>query len=298
MKKHVKADLSLLFVSIIWGSTFVIVKQGISIIPTYNFLAVRFIIAFAICAVVFWKNLKNLDKKTFKYGCIIGVFLFAGYAFQTVGLQYTTASKSGFITGFCVILVPIIESLISKKMPEKENIFGVTFAIIGLGLLTVNGNLKFNIGDFYTLICAFAYALQIIAIGHFTHESDSISLAIVQIGVVAVLCTVFTFAFEKPVMPTGFPVWNAILITGILATALSFVIQNTMQQYTSNTHVALIFTTEPVFSAIFAYFLIGEVLTFKGFIGCVLIIIGMLVSEVDIKAFFTKKLKPARKLAF
>lgn len=291
MKSQFKADLSLLFITIIWGSTFVLIKNALESLSTYNFLALRFGIAFIISSIVFWKNIKNVNIQILKYGSLIGIIFFFGFAMQTMGLLYTSASKSGFISAFCIIIVPIIESLISKKTPEKENIIGILFAIIGIAFLTLNSTLSLNMGDLYTLLSTFAYAFQIIAIGYYSKKVDPISLAIIQIGIMAILSIIFTFSFESPILPTNSKAWTSVLITGILATSVAFIIQNIMQKYTSSTHAALIFTSEPVFAAIFAYLLLGEIISKKGIVGCILIITGMIISEIDLKSLFKFKEK-------
>lgn len=291
MNKQLKADLSLLVITMIWGSTFVLTKNALESLSTYNFLSIRFLIAFTISSIIFWKNVKSIDKETLKYGILIGFILFLGFAMQTTGLLYTTASKSGFISAFCIIIVPVIESLISKKFPKKENILGIAFAIMGIALLTLDSNLSLNIGDFYTLLCTFAFAFQIIAVGYYSKKFDPISLAIIQMGVLGALSTLLTFWLETPVIPNNSKAWMSILITGIFATSVAFIVQNIMQKYTSSTRTALIFTSEPVFSAIFAYALLGEIISRKGAIGCMLIVFGMIISEVDLKILinFNKK---------
>ncbi|EOC99608.1 DMT family transporter [Caldisalinibacter kiritimatiensis] len=281
MKKQLKADLALLLVTVVWGTTFVITKNALKDIPTYNFLSLRFILAFLFSAIFFYKNMKNTNTKTLLYGTLIGSVLFAGYAFQTLGLNYTTASKSGFITGFSVVIVPIVSALLLKRMPKGSSIIGVLFAIVGLGLMTLNTDLTFNIGDFYTLLCAFAFAFHIILVGKYTTQVDSIALAVIQIGVVGVLSLIFSFTTSKPfIIPTTTDIWIGIFITGILATSGAYIIQNTMQKFTSPTHTALIYTAEPVFSAIFAFILLGEVMSTKGIIGSILIVMGMILAEI------------------
>ncbi|MBM7615207.1 DMT family transporter [Alkaliphilus hydrothermalis] len=288
MTKQLKADLALLMVTIIWGSSFVLSKNALAYLPTYNFLAVRFILAALISAIIFYKNIISMDKDTLRYGLLIGVILFAGYAFQTVGLNYTTASKSGFITGFSVVIVPIFSALLLKQKPHRAALIGVAFAIVGLGLLTLNSTLTLTKGDFYTLICAFLFALHIITVGKYTVKVDSIAMAIIQIAVVGFLSLIFSFAIETPIFPTGKTVWFNLLILAIFATSGAFIIQNAMQKFTSPTHTALIYTGEPVFSAMFAYILLKEVLPPQGIVGSVLILLGMIVSEVDWKAVFSK----------
>ncbi len=289
LTKQLKADLALLVVTIIWGSSFVLTKNALDYLPTYNFLAIRFSIAAILSAVVFYKNMLSIDKTTLKYGIIIGIILFTAYAFQTVGLNHTTASKSGFITGFSVVIVPILSSLLLKRKPHKQAIIGVCFAIIGLGFLTLNTNLTLNIGDFYTLICALMFALHIITVGKYTVEVDSIAMAVIQIAVVGVLSLIFSISLEKPVLPSGVAVWSNIFILAVFATSGAFIVQNTMQKFTSPTHTALIYTGEPVFSALFAFILLGEILTKQGVFGSLLILSGMIISEVDWKLFLKKE---------
>ncbi len=289
MSKQLKADLSLLIVTVIWGSSFVLTKNSLDHLSTYNFLAIRFLLAALISAIIFYKNLISLDKDTIKYGIFIGAILFTGYAFQTVGLNYTSASKSGFITGFSVVIVPILSAFLLKVKPHKSAVIGVVFAIIGLGFLTLDSSLALNIGDLYTLISALMFALHIITVGKYTVKVDSIAMAIIQIGVVGVLSLFFSFATEKPILPKGLEIWVTIFVLSVLCTSGAFIIQNVMQKFTSPTHTALIYSGEPVFSAIFAYFVAGELLTGRAILGSILILIGMIVSELDWKTVLSSK---------
>ncbi|KAB3534777.1 DMT family transporter [Alkaliphilus pronyensis] len=286
MTKQLKADLALLGVTVVWGSSFVLTKGALDYLPTFNFLAIRFIIAAFLSSIIFYKNMLSIKAETLKYGVLIGVVLFAAYALQTVGLNYTSASKSGFITGFSVVIVPVLSALLLKRPPHKEAIVGVILAIIGLGFLTIDSTLLLNKGDFYTLIAAIMFALHIITVGKYTVMVDSIAMAIIQIAVVGVLSLFVTLSVENPIIPKGFDIWSSILILSMLATSGAFIIQNAMQKFTSPTHTALIYTGEPVFSAMFAYLLLGERLTGQGIFGSILILAGMLISELDWKRFF------------
>ena len=286
MSKQLKADLALLGVTIGWGASFILTKNSLDTLATYNFLAIRFIIAFAISALIFSKNIVKVDRNTLKYGFLIGIILFTAYAFQTVGLNYTTASKSAFITGFSVVLVPIISTLFLKKIPEKASIIGAIMAIIGLGLLTLNGNLGLNIGDLLTFFSTFAFAMHIITVGKYTAIVDSICLAIVQIGTVGLLSLITSLAIENPVIPKGTDVWVNLFILSLVCTSGAFIVQNAAQKYTSPTHTALIYTGEPVFAAVFAYFISGEILNLRGLFGGALILTAMLIAEIDFKIFF------------
>lgn len=281
MSKQLKANLSLLFVTVVWGSSFILTKNSLDHLSTYNFLAIRFAISSILSFIIFRKNLMSIDKQTIKYGILTGIILFGGYAFQTGGLNYTSASKSGFISGFSVIIVPIFSAFLLKIRPTISAIIGVVFAIIGLAFLTMDSNISLNIGDFYTLLCAFMFALHIIYISKYTVECDSVNLALIQIFIVGFLSLIFSILFETPTIPKGTDVWISILILAILATTVAFVIQTTMQRHTTATHTALIFTAEPVFSAIFAFVIAGEILTTGGIFGSLLILLGMLISELN-----------------
>lgn len=300
MSKQIKADLALLAVAIGWGASFILTKNALSTLATYNFLAIRFIIAFVTSSIIFYKNMLKLDRNTLKYGFLIGTILFAGYALQTMGLNYTTASKSAFITGFSVVLVPLISALFLKKVPERNAVIGAVMALVGLGFLTLNDNLSLNFGDLLTLFATLAFAMHIITVGKYTISVDSISCAIIQIGTVALLSLIMSFAVENPVIPKGSSVWINLFILSFVCTSGAFIVQNVAQKYTSATHTALIYTGEPVFAAIFAYFISGEVLSPRGFFGATLILSGMITAEVDFKNLFTiikdKYLKKAAKI--
>ncbi|MDD3839590.1 MAG: DMT family transporter [Clostridia bacterium] len=283
MNRQLKADLLLVTVAFFWGSTFILVQQAISEIPVYTFLASRFILAFLVLSLIFFKRLLKINIRTFLYSAIVGMVTFLGYVFQTLGLKYTTASKAGFITGLTVVLVPIMSSVLVKEKPKFNSILGVLFALSGLMLITLNAEYSINKGDMYTLICAFCFAASILLIDKYTVSVDSISLAIMQIGVIATLSTIFAFVFEDVNIKFTINTITALVITGIFATAYALVIQNMMQRYTTPTHTALIFSLEPVFGAVFAYLIADETFTLKTLIGCILILIGMIISEVDFK---------------
>ncbi|SHK84439.1 Permease of the drug/metabolite transporter (DMT) superfamily [Clostridium cavendishii DSM 21758] len=288
MTKKLKAELSLLFVAILWGSTFALTKNALETLAPFNFLAIRFTIAFLMCVIIFYKKVILIDKSTLKYGSILGIILFSSFVCQTYGIKLSTPAKAGFITGFSVVIVPIIVAILAKQLPDIKNIIGVFLALIGLTLLSLNSLSGVNIGDIITLIGAFGFAMQIIVVGKYTHKVDSINLAIIQIGIVSILSIISTFVLETPTIPTGSSTWVAILVTSLLATCVSFVIQTTMQQYTSPSTTALIYTGEPVFGAIFAYLLAGEILTSTSILGCIAILLGMVISEVNFKSIFNK----------
>lgn len=278
--KQVRADLSLLAVTFIWGVTFVVVQDALTGIGPYYFIGIRFAIAFAFLAIFYWRRLLNINLATLKAGTIIGLFLFAGYVFQTVGLKYTTASNAGFITGLAVILVPLFAAIFSRKLPDTAVVLGVTSATIGLALLSLGKDLTLNFGDVLVFFCAISFAGHIILVGKYAPKHDPAVLAILQIGVVAIISMGCGGVLET--MPEQFsrPVWIGLFCTAIPATALAFLIQNSVQRYTTPTHTAIIFIMEPVFAAGAGWVLAGEVLTAGQWLGCALILFGMLVTEL------------------
>lgn len=289
MKRQIQADLALLLVTVGWGASFILTKNALADLPTFNFLAIRFLLAFALSIMVFPHRLKGLNRKTLTSSAIVGTILFCGYAFQTVGLNYTTTSKSAFITGFTVVLVPIITALFMKKRPEAPAVAGSLMALLGLGLLTLDGSLSINIGDALTLVATLGFAMHIITVGHFTAGCDSLMLGVFQIGFVGLWSLLTSFIVESPALPPMGPVWINVVLLSVFCTAGAFIVQSIAQQYTTATHTALIYSGEPVFAAIFGYFMIGDVLTGQGLVGAVLILGGMLAAELDFKALLMSR---------
>ncbi|MFL0362588.1 DMT family transporter [Pseudobacillus sp. 179-B 2D1 NHS] len=285
------AELSLLFVALIWGVTFVIVQQAIDLLPPLLFNGIRFLCAALLLFLIIFlrKKMAGLTIKTWKYGIILGICLAIGYAFQTIGLLYTTVSKTGFITGLSVVLVPLLSLILLKKKPAPGAAIGSVTAAGGLYLLTAGGADGWNIGDFFVLICAFGFAFHIIFTDIYTQLSSALSLTAVQITTVAVLCLLGGFILEDwqsaltAANLLNSSVWSALLITAFLATALAFFVQTAAQKHTTPTRVVLLLAMEPVFGALTAFFWIDERLTAAGLTGCAFIFIGMLLAEIPVQ---------------
>ncbi len=279
--KGIQAEIYLLGIVIIWGSTFAIIKDILDQIMPFTFLAYRFFLATFILYVMLWKKIKNIDRMILKKGSLIGISLFLGYTFQTVGLKYTTATKAGFITGLSVVLVPIISHFFIKEKVNRNSVIGVILAFIGLWFLNYSNSFSFNLGDFLVLLCAISFAMHIISVGLYTKKMDYVSLVIVQLAIVFVLSLLMALVFERPEIHLSYSpnVWWSIVLTGVFATALAFYMQNRFQRYSTATKTAIIFSGEPIFSAMFAYLLLGEKVGLIAWIGGLLIIFGMIVSQ-------------------
>ncbi|WP_018249913.1 DMT family transporter [Orenia marismortui] len=281
LSRRLKADLALLFVVVIWGSTFAIMKGVFEVITPFYFLTLRFTFATLVLSFVFLNRTKKLNLDTLKKGVWTGIFLFGGYALQVTALKLTEASKVGFITGLAVVLVPILSALVFKKIPELMTVFGVGLATIGLVLMTFNGEILFKLGDLLVLISTISLAIHILLVDKYVKDQDPILFAIIQIGTVALLSSIVS-AFEGSyVLVSDMSIWISVIFMGVFATALAFIIQNKAQQFTTPTRTAIIFIMEPVFGALFAYLYLGEVISVRGYWGGLLIVLGMLFSELN-----------------
>ncbi|MBI4481744.1 MAG: DMT family transporter [Acidobacteria bacterium] len=275
-----QADLVLALVAFIWGLSFVVVKLALEEFPPLLFLSLRLTLASAILALYFRRRWRELDGHSLKYGSLIGLFLFLGFALQTLGLKGTTPSKSAFITSFSILLVPLLGWFLFRLLPSVQTALGVSLALVGMFLLTYpTGQGSFNRGDVLTLGCAGAFALHILAIGHFTRKASFAHLAVVQIASAAVFSwAVWPFSGGFPAEPTVRG-WASLLFAGILATALAFFLQNWAQQFVSATRTGLMLSLEPIFAALVSFAWYGERLPPRGFLGGALIVAGILLSE-------------------
>jgi len=295
VKRHLVADGTLVIVTLIWGSTFVMVKDLLDVVPPMVLLASRFAFGAValVLALVVMRRLRGLTVLELAWGSLVGVALWAGYAFQTVGMQWTTASNAGFLTGMSVALVPILGVAMLKQVPSKWAWVGVILAIIGLGMLSLrfDDGLSVNIGDVLVLGCAVAFTVQIVLISYVSHLGDGVRLVLVQVLVAGILSAVSAIIFEQPVSGLTLEVWVGIAFLGIIVTALTIVAMITVQRFTPAAHAALVYTLEPVFAALFGIWLQNDRLTAVGWTGAALILFGMLLSELGPLITRSSKLK-------
>ncbi|HET7578650.1 MAG TPA: DMT family transporter [Bacillales bacterium] len=290
MNRWYVADSLLLLVAFIWGATFVIIQNAVTVLEPFTFNGFRFL-----CAALFllgWmvcfhrRQLKKINRSLLVSGVIMGSWLFCGYALQTFGLLYTTSSKAGFLTGLNVVLVPLLAFWVLKQKPKKFAVVGVMIAAGGLYMLTAGSQAAVNIGDLLEFLCAIGFAMQIVFTGKYASFFPALVLTLVQISTVAVLNLIAAFLFENwtrafsAEVVGGTGVWGAIFFTSLFATVLAYLAQTAFQKNTAPTHVALIFTMEPVFAALTAYIWAGERLGTMALIGCLLIFAGMILSEL------------------
>ena len=275
-------DLSLVGVCLIWGATFILVKQALADISTLLFLTLRFTAATVVLALIFHKQFRAPNLRlSLRAGLLAGLCLFSGYVLQTFGLKFTSASKTGFLTGLYIPLVPLFSSLVYKKIPQISELCGIAAAFAGMALMTIQSDLRdINRGDLLVAGCAVVYAFHILLLGRFAGSSNLGVLIVAQIAT-GMGVGWGTFWWAEPVrVAWTTPVLVALVVTSLFATALAFSVQTWAQRWSSPTRTALIFSMEPVFAWATSYILAGEVLSVRATLGAVLILGGILLVEL------------------
>lgn len=289
-KKTVYADVSLFIVAIIWGSGFIVTKSALDYVTPYYMLFYRFFISAVLLAIILFKKIRKASIKDIKAGIVVGIFLFAGFAAQTIGLQYTEAGKQAFITATNVVMVPFIYWAIAKKKPDKYELMAAFLCLIGIGVLSLDSNFTMGYGEFLTLICAVLFALHISSTGYFAKKSDPYVISVVQLGTVAILSLIFALLFEGTDIKIQSKTIIPILYLAIFGTMIAFLIQTVAQKYTTSTHTAIILSLEAVFGSIFAIIFLKEKLTIRFLIGCVSILVSVITTETKWEFLKVKKI--------
>lgn len=286
MSRSLKAHLLLLAATFVWGATFIVIKSQLADATPLVFNAVRMTFAAIALCVIFFRQLRHLPVGAIRAGFEVGTLMWLGYEFQTAGLLYTSASKSAFLTGVSVVLVPILLAIFWRGHVNRYTLAGVAAACVGLYLLCVPANqglslASLNRGDLLTLGCAIAFAFQIIILGRSAQHYDFVHLVPVEITVCALWMVISIPIADRHAFIRFTPamLW-ALAVTALLGTVACFIVQAWAQRFTPPTHTALIFSLEPVFAGITSYIVLGERLGPRSFLGAVLILAGVLASEL------------------
>jgi drug/metabolite transporter (DMT)-like permease len=285
--RQTKAEWLLILCTFIWGASFVVIKNSLADISPLLMISLRFGIALVLFLPFCYSALRHLDWKAAYQGVILGLLLLAGFAPQTVGLQYTTASKSGFITGMLVVFTPLFQLMIERRPPKRGNVIGIFMVVIGLYLLTSPQGSEFNRGDALTLLCAVIFALYIVYLDIFTKQSNAVVLTFLQMVVVTVVAGVFALGMDSLHVQWTPNLFFSLAYLSVLATVVTLTIQTIYQKETTPTRAAVIFSLEPVFSALAAYAFAGERIGGVGVLGGVIILAGLLISELSDTIFRT-----------
>lgn len=280
--KKIRAALLLLITTFFWGVTFTIVKDAINHVDVFVFLSQRFLLAAAIMLPFAVIRKDRLNKNLLIHGSVLGCLLFASYAFQTLALKYTSASNTGFLTGLSVVLVPLFDALLFRQPIGRSIRWGVGLALAGLFLLCSNGSLSFNSGDLLATMCGACVALHLLCTSRFARQASS---DVYLLTTLQLLCVGALSLTAARVQGQQVFVWHpeliwTLAICVLIATIFAFLVQTSMQRFISPSHTALIFCTEPVFGAGYAYFAAGERLGAFGYLGAFLILAGMIISEL------------------
>ena len=291
--KKYKGELILLMITLFWSATFVIVKESLNDISSMLFVGFRFLIAGLIIFPFVLRRKIDFRSINLKLPIILGILLFLGFSAQTIGLRYTSATKSAFLTGSAVIIIPILQTIIERRKPNKGSVIGVVVVLLGILLLSGGNSIytlledlvtNFNFGDGMTLICAFFFAYYVVYLDVLSNKYDFWLLLMIQISVTTILSFFFAIIFDV----TGFEeikfdfsanLGLAILYTAIFATLVTTALQTKYQKLVSPTKAGIVYSFEPIMAAIIAFLAIGERITTFGFIGAALIFTGLIIYE-------------------
>jgi drug/metabolite transporter (DMT)-like permease len=285
------SEVALVATCAVWGLTFAMVQDAVAELPVPAFLAYRFLAAAALVGLVFRHGLARLGADGVRAGALMGVFLAAGYLFQTYALQHTTASNAGFLTGLFTPLTPLLAALVLRTPPTRMALGAAALATVGVALLSgVGGEGLHPLGDALSVGCATCFAAHILATDRGVKGRDVGALLTVQLAVVGAICLVIAAAQHQLEAPAGAAVWSALIVTTVFASAGGFFAQTYAQQYAPPARVALILAMEPAFAGLFGWLLAGDTLGAAGFAGAALILVAIV--AVDL----VPRLRPPRPL--
>lgn len=291
MSRQVKADFMLVLVTLCWGVSYYMMDVSLEDVGPFTLNAFRFLGAFVIALILAFPKLKTVNKTTLKYSAFVGIALVFVYIGTTFGVMYTSLSNAGFLCALTVVFTPILAFIFKKQVPDKKLAVVVVMCLVGIGLLTLNEQLKPAAGDILCIICAVAYAVDLLitetAVAK--EEVDAFQLGVFQLGFTGLFNCILAFLAEDPHLPQSGTVWGSVIFLAVFCTGVAFIVQAIAQQYTSASHVGVIFTLEPVFSGIVAFFLAGEVLLPRAYVGAAILLASLFVMELDIKRWLHGK---------
>jgi drug/metabolite transporter (DMT)-like permease len=284
------AELGLVAIAAVWGLTFVMVQDAIRELPTMAFLAYRFLGAALLVTAIFWRPLQRLSAEGWRAGLLMGAFLTAGYVFQTVGLEHTSPSNAGFITGLFVVFTPLLGALVLRQRVGRMAWAAAVASAVGLYLLSGTGGQLELRGDGLELLCALAFAAHILATGRAASHHHVGALLAVQLGVCGLTCLAVAALAGQLELPRGGTVWSALLVTALVASALGFFVQTFAQRHAPPERTALILALEPAFAGLFGWLLADDRLSLVAWSGAALILGAIVAVEV------APRLRPPRPL--
>ncbi len=279
MKKYL-AIAGLTAVTVIWGGGFVASDMALESLLPFQIMAIRFLLASALMGAASIRELKSAGLREIRAGVLMGISLFVGFAFQIVGLQYTTPSKNAFLTALNVVMVPFIAFAVLKKKVSAKSIAGAVMAVVGVGLLSLEKNLSLGLGDALTLICAVGFAFQIFFTSEFVKKYRTVVLNFVQMLTAVALSAVSMLLFRETEFHVTAKGWLSVLYLGAVSTALCYLLQTASQKYVDETKAAIILSMESVFGTLFSILILHEQVTLRMACGCAIILAAVIVSNL------------------
>lgn len=277
------ATILLIFSTMAWGLSYVVIKIGAQTIPPFELIALRFTIASLICVAIFRKSLVHINARAILYGTILGITMFIGSTTMVYGVQTTDASTATFIASTKIVFVPLLLALWTHRLPDKRIILGTIGTTVGIALLSLENGLTFSTGAVLCIASAIAYALHILFTGAMARKEDAILIGVLQQVVMALLGIVCMLVFNTPLIPKGVVPWTTVLVLALVNGVFVFVSQPVAQRFASAEFTALIFAMEPVFGAIFSVLLMGDRFTLQDTLGALLVLMSVLLSSVQKK---------------
>lgn len=285
MKKETLGSILLFIAAMIWGSSFIVMKSTVDFLSTNVLLFIRFFLGTIILSIVFFHKIKQIRLKEIKMGFICGIVLYSAYIVQTLGLTMTTPSKNAFLTAVYCAIVPFLVWIVLSKKPDNYNFIAAFLSVIGIGLVSLEGDLTIGLGDLLTLCGGVLWAIHILVNKNFASKMDPVCFTILQFMTTAMVSLIGAILFEDISIITKIQsdIFFQLGYLSIFATAITMLFQTIGQVYTSECRASLILSLESVFGVLFSVFLYGEVLSIRMIIGFIFIFIAIIISETKLE---------------
>lgn len=278
------ADMGLLIVTMAWGVSYALMRVALSELQPMTLNAYRFLFAFFISFLLGFKKMKGVSKTTIKYSLYIACMLFIVYTGCTYGVLYTSLSNAGFLCALPVLFTPILAFIFKKERFTRKFVIVIIMSVVGIGLLSLNEEFKFALGDLICIGAALAYAADLLITETAVQKDDvdAFQLGVMQLLTTGLFCLIGALVLEDVKLPQEPKVWGATIFLSIFCTGVAFIVQAIAQQYTTASHVGVIFTLEPVFSGIVAFVFFNEILSARAYFGAVLLLVSLFLMEIEL----------------
>ena len=271
----------LVLVTVIWGGGFVASDMALESLTPFQIMTVRFLMAAVLMGLISFRSLNHITKEEVRAGGLMGIALFAAFSLQIIGLQYTTPSKNAFLTALNVVIVPFIAFLVLKKKIPGKVLIGAVMAVVGVALLSLDGDLTLSIGDLLTLLCAVGFAFQIFFTGEFVKKYRATVLNFLQMATAFLLSVIFMVVSGQTEFQVTAQGWLSVIYLGVVSTTICYLLQTACQKYVDETKAAIILSMESVFGTLFSMLILHEVLTLRMFAGCGIILAAVIIANLS-----------------